>query len=95
MMRTKLFFLLLFAACFCAKPRWSLIEVEDKGEFEENGSPAQNQNDHKVELEDKGNIAKNDGEMKWMGKANGNNKDKNDYQSASDWNNFLWNSWPG
>ena len=94
-MAMKFLLIALLFASFSAKPKWSLIEVEDKGEFEENGSPAQNQNDHKVELEDKGNIAKNDGEMKWMGKANGNNKDKNDYQSASDWNNFLWNSWPG
>ena len=93
MMRTKLFIVMLFAACLCAKPRWSLIELGDKDG--EKGSPAQNQNDHKVELEDKGTIAKNDGETKWMGKANGNNKDKNDYQSASDWNKFLWNSWPG
>ena len=93
MMRTKLFLVLLFAACLCAKPRWSLIELGDKDG--EKGSPAQNQNDHKVELEDKGTIAKDDGETKWTGKANGNNKDKNDYQSASDWNKFLWNSWPG
>ena len=95
MMRTKLFLVLLFAASLCAKPRWSLIEVGDKDELGEKGSPAQNQNDHKVELEDKGTIAKDDGETKWTGKANRNNKDKNDYQSASDWNNFLWYSWPG
>ena len=93
MMRTKLFLVLLFAACLCAKPRWSLIELGDKDG--EKGSPAQNQNDHKVEPKDEGTMAKDDGETKWMGKANGNNKDKNDYQSASDWNNFLWNSWPG